>query len=211
MLPEAPSAHTLAPAESAFHFRALHVIPWLDSKSPFPPVESALAEPNGLLAAGGDLSPARLIEAYRHGIYPWYSRGQPLLWWSPDPRMVLYVDEFKLSRSLAKRIRRGDFDVRVDTAFDDVLHACQGSVCPPMGARSSERATSIQARMRRIGPRRRAPSVRFERLRHRGRRTKRGTPSQCLRSRRATRSALTQADAPSRSDREHTAATTQPS
>jgi len=126
MLPEPPSAHTLAPAESAFHSCALQVIPWLDSKSPFPPVESALAEPNGLLAAGGDLSPARLIEAYRHGIYPWYSRGQPLLWWSPDPRMVLYVNEFKVSRSLGKRIRRRDFDVRVDTAFDDVLHACAG-------------------------------------------------------------------------------------
>jgi len=124
MLPERSSAHTLAPAESASHSRAPQVIPWLDSQSPFPPVESALAEPNGLLAAGGDLSPARLIEAYRHGIYPWYSRGQPLLWWSPDPRMVLYVNEFKLSRSLAKRIRRCDFDVRVDTAFDEVLHAC---------------------------------------------------------------------------------------
>ena len=100
------------------------VIPWLDSKSPFPPIDSALREPNGLLAAGGDLSAERLIDAYRHGIYPWYSQGQPLLWWSPDPRMVLYVSEYRRSRSLAKRIRRGDFEVRVDTAFDQVIDAC---------------------------------------------------------------------------------------
>lgn len=104
------------------------MIPWLDSKSPFPPIETALAEPNGLLAAGGDLSPQRIIDAYRHGIYPWYSKGQPLLWWSPDPRMVLYVSEFRLSRSLAKRIKRRDFEVRVDTAFDEVIDACASVV-----------------------------------------------------------------------------------
>ena len=100
------------------------MIPWLDADVPFPPIDSALAEPNGLLAAGGDLSPQRIIRAYRRGIYPWYSRGQPVLWWSPDPRMVLHVNEFKLSRSLAKRVRRGDFDVRVDTAFDEVIRNC---------------------------------------------------------------------------------------
>jgi len=104
------------------------VIPWLDSKSPFPPIGTALREPNGLLAAGGDLSPERIIDAYRQGIYPWYSRGQPLLWWSPDPRMVLYVNEYRRSRSLAKRIRRGDFEVRVDTAFDQVIEACANVV-----------------------------------------------------------------------------------
>jgi len=101
-----------------------NVIPWLDPTSPFPPLESALPHPNGLLAAGGDLSPARLITAYRHGVYPWYSEGQPVLWWSPDPRMVLYVDEFKISRSLVKRIRRGDFEIRVDSAFDEVVDQC---------------------------------------------------------------------------------------
>ena len=100
------------------------MIPWLEPKSPFPPLDAALSKPNGLLAAGGDLSPERLIDAYRHGIYPWYSKGQPLLWWSPDPRMVLYVDEFKLSRSLAKRVKRREFDVRIDTAFNDVIAAC---------------------------------------------------------------------------------------
>jgi leucyl/phenylalanyl-tRNA--protein transferase len=124
MLPEPREPHTLAPAEFESPSTTLNVIPWLDSKSPFPPVDRALADPNGLLAAGGDLSPERLIDAYRHGIYPWYSRGQPLLWWSPDPRMVLYVAEFKLSRSLAKRIRRRDFEIRVDTAFADVVDAC---------------------------------------------------------------------------------------
>jgi leucyl/phenylalanyl-tRNA---protein transferase len=100
------------------------VIPWLDSATPFPPLDAALSRPNGLLAAGGDLSSARLIDAYRRGIYPWYSEGQPVLWWSPDPRMVLYASEFKLSRSLAKRVRRGDFDVTIDTAFDRVIDAC---------------------------------------------------------------------------------------
>ena len=100
------------------------VIPWLQDDSPFPPVEDALAHPNGLLAAGADLSPERLITAYRHGIYPWYSEGQPLLWWSPDPRMVLYTEEFRTARSLMKRIRRGDFSISVDTAFDDVVDAC---------------------------------------------------------------------------------------
>ncbi|HEX6002987.1 MAG TPA: leucyl/phenylalanyl-tRNA--protein transferase [Burkholderiales bacterium] len=100
------------------------MITWLDAQTPFPPLDAALNEPNGLLAAGADLSPDRLIDAYRHGIYPWYSAGQPLLWWSPDPRMVLFVDEFKMSRSLARRVRRREFDIRVDTAFDAVIRGC---------------------------------------------------------------------------------------
>jgi len=106
----------------------LNVIPWLDAKSLFPPIDTALQEPNGLLAAGGDLSPQRIIDAYRQGIYPWFSKGQPLLWWSPDPRMVLYTNEYRLSRSLAKRIRRRDFEVRVDTAFGPVIDACASVV-----------------------------------------------------------------------------------
>lgn len=104
--------------------RLVKVVPWLQNDSSFPPVEDALVHPNGLLAAGGDLSPQRLITAYRSGIYPWYSEGQPLLWWSPDPRMVLYTEEFRTSRSLAKRIRRGDYEIRIDTAFGDVIEAC---------------------------------------------------------------------------------------
>jgi leucyl/phenylalanyl-tRNA--protein transferase len=90
----------------------------------FPPVERALQEPNGLLAMGGDLSPARLLDAYRHGIFPWFNPGEPILWWSPDPRMVLFPDEVRVTRSLAKRIRNGGFDLRFDTAFRDVMQAC---------------------------------------------------------------------------------------
>lgn len=100
------------------------MIPWLDTDTPFPPVSTALQEPNGLLAAGGDLSVARLINAYRQGIFPWYSAGQPVLWWSPDPRMVLAPAEFRISRSLRKRLRRADYEVRVDTCFSEVMRAC---------------------------------------------------------------------------------------
>jgi leucyl/phenylalanyl-tRNA--protein transferase len=78
------------------------VITWLRTDSPFPPLESALDDPNGLLAAGGDLSPERIIAAYRRGIFPWFGAGQPILWWSPDPRMVLYVDEFHISALVAE-------------------------------------------------------------------------------------------------------------
>ncbi len=90
----------------------------------FPAVETALREPNGLLAMGGDLSVECLLDAYRHGIFPWFNPGEPILWWSPDPRMVLRPDEVRVTRSLAKRIRNGGFEVRVDTAFADVMRAC---------------------------------------------------------------------------------------
>ncbi|MEW5788906.1 MAG: leucyl/phenylalanyl-tRNA--protein transferase [Pseudomonadota bacterium] len=100
------------------------MIPWLDRQTPFPPLERALAEPNGLLAAGGDLSLGRLLLAYRLGIFPWFNPGEPILWWSPDPRMVLFPDEFKLSRSLKKRLARADYEVRVDTAFTRVMAEC---------------------------------------------------------------------------------------
>ncbi|TCP03709.1 leucyl/phenylalanyl-tRNA--protein transferase [Caldimonas thermodepolymerans] len=107
-------------------------IAWLeDREDDFPPVESALdrrSEAPGLLAAGGDLRPSRLRRAYAHGIFPWYSLGQPILWWSPDPRMVLYPAEFRISRSLRKTLQRfiarPDCTVRVDTAFDQVIVAC---------------------------------------------------------------------------------------
>lgn len=100
------------------------MIPWLSRTTPFPPPELALAEPNGLLAAGADLSEARLLDAYRQGIFPWFSDGEPILWWSPDPRMVLFPHEFKVSRSLRRRLRRGDYAIRVDTAFEAVMRAC---------------------------------------------------------------------------------------
>lgn len=88
----------------------------------FPPVD--LASPEGLLAVGGDLRCERLLEAYRHGIFPWYSEGQPILWWSPDPRATLFPDQLKVSRSLAKAIRKHLFTVTFDTCFRDVLTAC---------------------------------------------------------------------------------------
>ena len=100
------------------------MIHWLQSDEPFPPVHSALAEPNGLLAAGGDLSAERLIEAYRQGIFPWFSDGEPILWWSPDPRMVLVPAEIKVTRSLAKVLRNRVFEVRADSAFREVMQAC---------------------------------------------------------------------------------------
>ena len=101
------------------------MIPWLGSDSPFPPVEQATVDPNGLLAAGGDLSVARLVEAYGRGIFPWFNEDQPILWWSPDPRMVLFPAELKVSRSLARTLRNSRFEVRADTAFGAVIQRCR--------------------------------------------------------------------------------------
>ena len=100
------------------------MIPWLREGEPFPPVAKALKSPNGLLCAGGELSPERLVEAYSHGIFPWYSEGDPVLWWSPDPRMVLFPNELKVSRSLRKTVARGTYDIRFDTAFGRVMEEC---------------------------------------------------------------------------------------
>jgi leucyl/phenylalanyl-tRNA---protein transferase len=90
----------------------------------FPPLEHALREPPGLLAAGGDLSPARLLAAYERGVFPWYSAQQPILWWSPDPRMVLFPKEFNCSRSLRKTLRNGPFTSRVDSNFSATIRGC---------------------------------------------------------------------------------------
>jgi leucyl/phenylalanyl-tRNA--protein transferase len=100
------------------------VLKWLERDDPFPPVETALKDPSGLLCAGADLTPARLLAAYRQGIFPWYSGDEPILWWSPDPRMVLFCDELKVSRSLAKNIRNKGFEIRIDSAFPRVIKAC---------------------------------------------------------------------------------------
>src|SRR5258706_6241948 len=100
------------------------MIPWLKLPADFPAVETALPEPNGLLCAGGDLAPASILKAYSRGIFPWYSEGQPILWWSPDPRMVLFPDEFKVSKSLAKTARSGKLDIRFDSPFADVMTGC---------------------------------------------------------------------------------------
>lgn len=100
------------------------MIPWLESVDAFPPLEQALIEPNGLLCAGGDLSVQRLLLAYRQGIFPWYSVGEPILWWSPDPRMVLVPSEFKISRSLQRTLRAGTYQIRLDSNFPAVMRFC---------------------------------------------------------------------------------------
>lgn len=107
------------------------MIPWLDADTTsFPPLSKALAEPNGLLCAGGDLSPERMLDAYLHGIFPWYSPGEPILWWSPDPRMVLRPQDFRISRSLRKALRHGACEIRLDTAFEQVIRACANTPRP---------------------------------------------------------------------------------
>jgi len=92
--------------------------------APFPPVGQALRQPDGLLAVGGDLTPTRLLNAYRHGIFPWYSQGQPILWWSPDPRTMFATDGVRLGSKFRRGLRRCDWTVRADTAFDRVIRAC---------------------------------------------------------------------------------------
>jgi len=105
----------------------MKTITWLSPTDPperFPPPERALDDPAGLLAAGGDLSTPRLLAAYQRGIFPWYSAGQPVLWWSPDPRAVLMPAEFRLTRSLAKTLRNRGFIDRIDQDFQGVLDGC---------------------------------------------------------------------------------------
>jgi len=100
---------------------------FLDPNNPeqdFPPVNKALHEPDGLLAVGGDLSKQRLLNAYRHGIFPWYNPGEPILWWSPDPRLVLFPDKLIVSRSLRKTMRKNIFLITFDQAFNEVIAAC---------------------------------------------------------------------------------------
>ena len=102
-------------------------IVWISPQDPpgaFPDIESALREPDGLLAAGGDLSPARLLEAYRRGIFPWFDDGQPILWWSPDPRCVLFPAGLHISRRLAREMRGTAAEVRFNTCFPDVVAGC---------------------------------------------------------------------------------------
>src|SRR5258708_13564750 len=100
------------------------MIPWVGRAAPSPPVQSALKDPNGLLAAGADLSAERLLEAYRHGIFPWFSEGDPILWWSPDPRMILFPAELKISRSLGKTLRNRSYEARFYSACDKLLAGC---------------------------------------------------------------------------------------
>jgi leucyl/phenylalanyl-tRNA--protein transferase len=124
------------------------MIPWLSEQNQFPPPESALADPPGLLAAGGDLSPQRLLAAYRLGIFPWYSPGDPILWWSPDPRMVLFPNELKISRSLARTLRNAGYEVRLDSAFAEVIAAC--AAAPRAGQHGTWISADMQAAYREL-------------------------------------------------------------
>ena len=120
------------------------MIPWLGGTDAFPPLELALSEPNGLLCAGGDLTPQRLLEAYRQGIFPWYAKGEPILWWSPDPRMVLVPREFKLSRSLHRTLRAGRYQIRLDSDFPAVIRSCANT------RRKSQNGTWITTEMQSV-------------------------------------------------------------
>lgn len=102
------------------------MICWLatDQVENFPPLSAALTEPNGLLAVGGDLSPQRLVTAYRCGIFPWFNDEDPILWWSPDPRMVLFPNELSISRSLHKLLKKHQYEIRTDASFREVMQAC---------------------------------------------------------------------------------------
>jgi leucyl/phenylalanyl-tRNA--protein transferase len=129
-------------------------IVWLtaeDAPDCFPSVERALREPDGLLAAGGDLSPERLLAAYRRSIFPWYSPGQPILWWSPDPRAVLDPREFKRSRSLDKSIRNRGFETRLDSQFESVMRACGSSAIRPQGTWISPAMIAAYTRLHAAG------------------------------------------------------------
>lgn len=127
------------------------MIAFLDTDTPFPPVEQALLKPNGLLAAGGDLSAQRLLDAYRHGIFPWFNVGEPILWWSPDPRMVLIPGEFKISKSLRKTLRNKCYEVRVDSAFGQVMRACAAPRSGQAGTWIHEDMIAAYTGLHRIG------------------------------------------------------------
>jgi len=127
------------------------MIPWLDRRASFPPTRTALRDPNGLLAAGGDLSPDRLILAYRQGIFPWYAEGEPILWWSPDPRMVLFPRELKISRSLDKTLRNRRYEIRFDTAFDHVMARCAAPRSNQSGTWITGEMRAAYSRLHRLG------------------------------------------------------------
>ena len=117
----------------------------------FPPVQAALDEPNGLLAAGGDLSVARLLDAYRHGIFPWFSERTPILWWSPDPRTVFGTGAIHVSRRLRRWLRHCDWKLRSDTAFSQVLRACAAPRSDQAGTWITREMTDAYDRLHRLG------------------------------------------------------------
>ena len=127
------------------------MIPWLEPGDPFPPVERALREPNGLLAAGGDLSPERLLAAYRRGIFPWFGDEDPLLWWSPDPRMVLFSRELHVARSLRRVLRSGRYTVTFDRAFRGVMDGCAEPRRDEAGTWITEEMVAAYTSLARLG------------------------------------------------------------
>jgi leucyl/phenylalanyl-tRNA--protein transferase len=127
------------------------MIRWLGPSDPFPPVDAALTDPNGLLAAGGDLTAPRLLDAYGRGIFPWSADDEPILWWCPDPRMVLFVDEFYVSRSLRKRLRSGIFTVTADRAFAEVMAGCAGPRADGDGTWITPAITAAYDELHRMG------------------------------------------------------------
>ncbi len=130
------------------------MIPWLAEDDPpeaFPPVESALREPDGLLCAGGDLSVPRLLEAYRRGIFPWFSAGQPILWWSPDPRTVLDPLALRVSRSLAKTLRNRGYETSLDRDFAAVVERCADRTLRPEGTWISPQMQAAYRRLHELG------------------------------------------------------------
>lgn len=132
----------------------MKTITWLsptDSPDWFPPVEHALEDPSGLLAAGGDLSAERLVAAYRRGIFPWYSPGQPVLWWCPDPREVLFPTEFRLSRSLNKTLKNKGFEVTFNVSFEAVIAACAAPRDESLGTWITDEMTAAYETLHRLG------------------------------------------------------------
>lgn len=127
------------------------MIPWLGTKPAFPPVTRALREPNGLLAAGGALTPEWLLAAYRRGIFPWFNDGEPILWWSPDPRMVVFPSQIRLTRSLRKTLRNASYEVRLDHDFPAVIRACAAPRDPGGGTWITPEIQDAYIRMHELG------------------------------------------------------------
>ena len=127
------------------------LITWINDSNAFPPVSRAMRSPNGLLAVGGDLSASRLLDAYRQGIFPWFNPGEPIMWWSPDPRTILIPSEFKVSRSFTKILRNNTFEVRFDTAFEQVMRACSAPRNEQQGTWISEDMIAAYSTLNQLG------------------------------------------------------------
>jgi leucyl/phenylalanyl-tRNA--protein transferase len=127
------------------------LITWLGPADPFPSLDSALREPNGLLAAGGDLSVEKLLDAYRQGIFPWFGDKDPILWWSPDPRMVMFPSELRIPRSLRKASRTRKFEVTADRAFLQVIAACRSPRGGQTGTWITEQMATAYANLHQAG------------------------------------------------------------